>query len=303
MIVAILILLALAVGYSKEDEQDSYRRDAATANEGHTIEQFGTPRAGVPAIAEAFVSNPEPKDGDEREKRDLAAQEGMAVWAYWMAVFAGLTTIITLGGTLLIWRQVVLTTEAVKDTGNATKAMVRQNELTEAAQRPWVTVEVRPKRLGINGGIFAFEAEARFANLGASAAINANTAVCYHFLKGNYPSEYKAILDKMRDDLRVPSSAHIVPNEVIPRLINVLEDVSEMYFVEDEGKKTFFLLIVATAQYRSTLRPNEWLESSRAYLLNWRDKKGFVHSLIKDTSILLDEGRLSMEILPGEIVT
>jgi hypothetical protein len=140
LIAVIVVLLGLAVASGKEREQDAKRANCAAANCENKV-QFTTPRSGVPAIAESFVSDPEPQNGNDREKRDLAAQESMAVWAFWMVVASFGTMLVTLLGTILIWRQVSLTREAVEDTGKATAAMVRQNELTEAAQRPFVIIE------------------------------------------------------------------------------------------------------------------------------------------------------------------
>src|SRR3546814_7351497 len=50
--------------------------------------------------------------------RDLLAQETMAEAAIWMAAAAVLTLFITSMGTLLIWRQVKLTRQAVEDTSD-----------------------------------------------------------------------------------------------------------------------------------------------------------------------------------------
>src|SRR3546814_5841515 len=51
--------------------------------------------------------------------RDLLAQETMAEAAIWMAAAAVLTLFITSMGTLLIWRQVKLTRQAVEDTSRS----------------------------------------------------------------------------------------------------------------------------------------------------------------------------------------
>lgn len=83
--------------------------------------------AGIPGPVERAIANPSPDSGQDHEKRDLAAQEAMSVWAFWMALAAVGTMVITFFGTALIWRQVALTREAIKDTGKAADAMVRQS--------------------------------------------------------------------------------------------------------------------------------------------------------------------------------
>lgn len=95
--------------------------------------QMGRDRAGLPYLAESVASSPEPYEGNELEKRDLAAQESMAVWAFWMLIVSGLSAVITsLGTGLLLW-QIMLTREAVKDTGYATVEMRRANDIAEKA--------------------------------------------------------------------------------------------------------------------------------------------------------------------------
>src|SRR3546814_17484005 len=63
--------------------------------------------------------------------RDLLAQETMAEAAIWMAAAAVLTLFITSMGTLLIWRQVKLTRQAVEDTSDATEAMREANVIAQ----------------------------------------------------------------------------------------------------------------------------------------------------------------------------
>jgi hypothetical protein len=92
--------------------------------------------AGLPGPIERAIANPRPTSGQDNEKRDLAAQEASALWAFWMVCAAVATFAVTSLGTVLIYQQVKLTREAVDDTGKATKAMERQNEIAvDTAQR------------------------------------------------------------------------------------------------------------------------------------------------------------------------
>ena len=94
----------------------------------------------------------------------------MAVWAFYMAIFAGVSTFVTFIGTILIWRQVSLTREAVEDTGKATAAMVRANQISEMSQLrsyvgPHLTyINVAPGQ--------SVTAKFTFQNSGASPARN-----------------------------------------------------------------------------------------------------------------------------------
>lgn len=184
MIIAIIVLLFLAVVSSNERAQDAYRSHATSADKSQPVDQFATPKAGIPAIAEALVSNPEPEQSNDRERRDLAAQEGMAVWAFWMAVFAGITTVITSAGTILIWRQVKLTREAVVDTGKATEAMERQNDLAEIAQRPWLKIEARVSYIERTPNSFTVRCDVTATNVGKTVAQNCAIRTAFMWYDG-----------------------------------------------------------------------------------------------------------------------
>jgi hypothetical protein len=75
----------------------------------------------------------------------------MSVWAFWMMIVAAFSAVITTVGTIFLYKQIVLTREAVTDTGNATEAMVEGNRLALMRERAWVfvaSVQVVPHRGG-----------------------------------------------------------------------------------------------------------------------------------------------------------
>ncbi|WP_273676459.1 hypothetical protein [Erythrobacter fulvus] len=55
---------------------------------------------GIDALAESLIAKPKPRNNDEREQRELAAQESMAVFAYWMFWAVVIQTLLA-GGALL----------------------------------------------------------------------------------------------------------------------------------------------------------------------------------------------------------
>lgn len=126
--------------------------------------------AGIPEPVERAIANPSPESGQDHEKRDLAAQEAMSVWGFWMMVAALGTFVITTFGTILIWRQVALTRRAVEDTGQATAAMVRQNELAEQAQRPWLEIDAVASNPKYSGDYFSFDLKIEIRNIGKTPA-------------------------------------------------------------------------------------------------------------------------------------
>lgn len=130
--------------------------------------------AGLPGPVERAIANPHPATGSDNEKRDLAAQEASALWAFWMVVASGLGFIITTIATILLYQQIRLTREAVEDTGKATTAMERQNELAARQQRPWITIELaEPFISRSERGIILF-CTVELGNIGATPAFDAN---------------------------------------------------------------------------------------------------------------------------------
>ena len=107
--------------------------------------QIDRDRAGLPDFAERIASAPDPKDADEREKRDLAAQEASALWSFWMLFATAFSAVITTIGTgILLW-QIILTRQAVEGTGEATEAMQEANQIAAKVAhkqlRPYVFVK------------------------------------------------------------------------------------------------------------------------------------------------------------------
>ena len=97
--------------------------------------------SGLPGVVERAIANPRSPGGADHEKRDLAAQEATALWAFWMVVASFSSVFITAIGTIFLYKQIVLTRKAVEDTGLATEAMRESNRIAGDAlsgNRPWI---------------------------------------------------------------------------------------------------------------------------------------------------------------------
>lgn len=229
--VAALSIVSLGLGafigashtpnYGYHSAETSHRR-AKDSDQYPT--QIDRDRAGLPDFAERIASGPDPSEGSEREKRDLAAQESMSVWAFWMLIVAGASAIITAFGTgFLLW-QIMLTREAVKDTGDATKAMVRQNELTEANQRAWLVVEdVRLTSTRIidfgDGPSIIITADYQVRNVGHSPAL------CVEHSASLQPSYWgkdcpKDMMRKLRQRSRAGGANTLPPRSTAHQKVN-----------------------------------------------------------------------------------
>jgi hypothetical protein len=95
--------------------------------------------AAVECVSEAIEAAQDQSDA----RQDLYAQQDMSKWAFWMVIVSGLTVGITAVGVWFVKRTLDATLEAVADTGKATAAMIRQNEIAEKAQRPWLDFDIR----------------------------------------------------------------------------------------------------------------------------------------------------------------
>ena len=134
-VVGLATLSLSAIGWIALEGRNQYNEPAqtnqSTATQNQKYIEQGPPRnrAGLPEFAHGVTDNPKPENDTERNNRDLAAQESMAAWAFWLLLFTGVGLFVTSVGTgFLLW-QIMLTREAVKDTGDATKAMNEANEI------------------------------------------------------------------------------------------------------------------------------------------------------------------------------
>ncbi|HSX53859.1 MAG TPA: hypothetical protein VLG14_01045 [Sphingomonas sp.] len=92
----IALLIAFSIGvYATALAYGHYQHERAVAGQ-HSADDYAKhkhqadmDRAGLPSLAEQIISNPEPDEGTQREKRDLAAQEATATWAFWVVMLSG----------------------------------------------------------------------------------------------------------------------------------------------------------------------------------------------------------------------
>lgn len=122
----------------KEAETKHYQTEYAASTDERISSCFEGVASPRECVEEAIRDNHE----HQRNEADLEAQRNMADWAFWLLVVStGSLGVTAIGTAFLAW-QVKLTREAVEDTSKATDAMMRQNEIAEAAQRPWLKLTV-----------------------------------------------------------------------------------------------------------------------------------------------------------------
>lgn len=153
----------VSAGRDQVTAREHYEQAKRDNLEACTIAEGLTP---VECIAEAIESAQDQSDS----RQDLFAQRDMANFTFWILIFTGCTFGITGLGVWYVKRTLDATLQAVKDTGDATKAMVRQNELTEAAQRPWLAIEATVTECEIGAERTHLRFSARVTNLGKMVA-------------------------------------------------------------------------------------------------------------------------------------
>lgn len=189
ILVAALIVAAYWLMFYDSGYQSGYNERKAKVESAHyaaytadQIERECSGKVGSSArkcIAEIVKAERESQRGES----DLAAQWEAAEWAKWAGVAALAQLIATVIGLYFIKGTLDATQTAVKDTGNATKAMIRQTELAEKAHaaeyRSWVlfdNLEVsHATELSVNGVPHGAGCtlQFQFTNFGRSPIINA----------------------------------------------------------------------------------------------------------------------------------
>lgn len=211
--------------------------------------QIDRDRAGLPYAVERITSGPDPKGATERENRDLAAQESTSVWTFWMLVASSVGVVATTIGTgFLLW-QIQLTRKAVVDTGKATEAMVRQNELTERAQRAWVAIDATPTKIEIKEHSIEFHYEITLNNIGATVA--EHVSLDHQVIdasQGRAKDSIATLIEKWSDPKRRRLGDSMMPKEAITQSFWNLQTLYN--FEQSDNSKAIYPTLFVYVQYR-----------------------------------------------------
>ena len=222
-----LVLIALGTGayfgslYSPPKKQ--YPSSVTASADGADYDGVSVSLADVafiPDAVERAITNPPPVSGKDRERRELAAQESMAVWSFYVAVFAGISALITTAGTFLIWKQVTLTRKAVEETSAATEAMHEANDIARDSSRRQAraylfmkAVLIREKEAGDG-----LEAVLELQNAGNTPGTVTNIRCSTHFFSPTHPE------DLLEYDKGLSIKCHAGTPQEIPLAITSVSD-------------------------------------------------------------------------------
>jgi len=179
-------------GYSAGSSKIHTEHYAANATE--QIERECGGKAGLSAH-ECIANIVKAERESQRSESDLAAQWQAANWAGWATVVAAASALVTGIGTYFLYQQIILTREAVEDTNKSTDAMVRQNEIVELSNRPWLKLTIQTQATcqpvfseGVPHALIIM-LSARVKNFGQSPAILPDLSVVFGRADDGFSSE------------------------------------------------------------------------------------------------------------------
>ena len=194
----------------------------------------------APVVKRTPCYNPQSKTESDlcAQWRAAKAAEKSANWTvygFW-ATLAGMA--------LLTW-QIMLTREAVKDTGDATIAMRRQNELTERQQRPWISIGISKPYVSKSKDGILLVCTVDLGNIGATPAFNASVDSALGPGKRNPIGDFQVIAENVTiDDSEGLESLIILPNGTAQSQIFIDIKRSDPHHPFDHGVVPTFMVWV-----------------------------------------------------------
>ncbi len=260
-------------------------------------------------VEKSILTNPcEPTEDDRNS--DLCAQWKAADAARDSAWWAMVGTVVAALATIAIFYQIKLTREAVQDTGKATRAMERQNDLAERLQRPWVTAEIHPIYIGNFGERLAVEVKGEFTNVGQSAAVSTVTCVDIIYVNEDFAVQLGNWIKDIEKNIG-EVGRKILPGETIVRQLNRVDVQNSVQSTYDDERECEIIFIVAVAAifYKRSEGDDVWLKTIRPFMIQkraktkGRDDMGFIMSGFNFSDDNLTADLLTAESIVGEITT
>ena len=149
LIIAFIVIASFALGAITTSISQLHRSVSAERRIQRVPGQSGgprqgdTPRAGVPRLAQDFLSNPQPASATERENRDLAAQEASAAWAFWMVPISAAGLIL---GSITTFAAIAAAIYARDTVKAARSSFLQTEEATFSEHRAWLDFQITDAR-------------------------------------------------------------------------------------------------------------------------------------------------------------
>jgi hypothetical protein len=230
-----------SLNYPKEQRYQSYRYAADKPLEVDPA---------APVVPPQTFEYRKPCEGPKgKDESDLCAQwraakaaENSAFWAKW-SFWVGI------GGMIGLFWTLYYTREAVKDTGDATKAMLRQNELTERAQRPWIVLDCTVTKLRKRRNRMEIAATVSCQNIGKMVALSFCYEAFCKLVAGNGPKEAMALFRHFKSSRRTDSLV-LIPGETASQFIDVSLQTDIFHFDDTRIQPDYTILVAGAAHYK-----------------------------------------------------
>jgi len=268
-LVGITSALALAFGIGWLEAREGYKRQytpAAYAEAARTDAArrcFGREPAAVFECVDEKVKTSYQAAHDEQ---DLSAQQRAASAALISAVVGFLAFAISIVGVWYVKRTLDATLRAVEDTGEATKAMVRANEIAERVQRPWVSIQLIPKLIVSNESSYRVEIGVACKNLGMLTAENYRLRIALEWSPTGSHDEIESVL-KSFDPGNKPGRKVILPSDTETFPFWSYQSKQTLPWVQSQGEEVIIPVFVVSAFYQSGVTGDRWLRTDKAVYL------------------------------------
>lgn len=239
-VVFVLMLVAVAL---VAPPAPSVHNGAPNEHRAAEVARSGQPVTLVANAPEPDLYKMPCKGTGEDRQSDLCAQWKAVDWTKW-GVLVGIL------GTIALVYQIMLTRAALEDTGKATKAMERQNELTEREQRAWIDISLNVlKIVTSNDAVLEFDFEVTFKNIGKSVAESVQT----YGLSNGFDEGFR---EKVREKFNVwwtqqsgkPGVA-LMPGEDISVRTGHIMAKADLPWMGSKPKRYVNLIVYAAAHY------------------------------------------------------
>ncbi len=236
--------LAYSEGYKSERYENSSYEYAQAAKDNAIIACSDRPSS---AVADCVYDQINSSQETSNSEQDLQAQQWMARWAF-------VLVLITLGTTLISWLALRYlrdtfreTAKAVKATKKATKAMIDANEIAERANRPWITMEVEVSKVEVINNHLFIDYRLISKNIGKSCAydvcvVKKDILFSDHIddrIIENWFAEPEEFIDK--------------PKTIIPEDFSIFNETAmKQLSTPDWSRSDMQFVVLASVRYSST---------------------------------------------------
>lgn len=273
IILACLIVgfLAYVEGYQGEARQNrTYEYEQAAKR--NAIVACADPEPA--AVADCVYDEIDSAHEKSESGQDLDAQQWMARWAAVLTIITAMTTLISWIALRYLRVTFQQTAKGAEAAAMATGAMIRQNEIAEAAQRPWIEISCNVKWLEKSESRIEFAFEISFKNSGkmvAGSLCATGSAFVAHVDSTGRVNEFWGEAREQRQDC----NAALLPGEILPR---PAESMSRTDFPSSQwgiGETNHYAVIVATAAHYRAPGSAIWSVTERAFIIGIRRESDF----------------------------